>query len=169
MGLLFILTATKTLPETLKFFYMKLVFAFLTLISINSYAQTENEDVKKPILALFNGMRQSDTALMRSAFAPNAILQTIGKNKEGVVKVKSEVISEFISFIAKPRKELLDERISFETIKVDGDLAMVWTPYQFYVSETFSHCGVNSFQLVKLDGEWKIQYIIDTRRKDNCK
>ena len=42
------------------------------------------------------------------------------------------------------------------------------TPYKFYVGEKFSHCGVNSFQLVKIRGEWKIQYIIDTRRRQNC-
>ena len=57
---------------------------------------------------------------------------------------------------------------TFETIKIDGALASVWTPYKFYSGATFSHCGANSFQLVKIDGAWKIQYIIDTRRK-GCK
>jgi hypothetical protein len=27
---------------------------------------------------------------------------------------------------------------------------------------------VNSFQLIKLDGKWKISYIIDTRKKEGC-
>jgi hypothetical protein len=38
-------------------------------------------------------------------------------------------------------------------------------PYQFYIGDKFSHCGVNSFQLVKLQGQWKIQYLIDTQEK----
>jgi hypothetical protein len=40
--------------------------------------------------------------------------------------------------------------------------------YKFYVGETFSHCGVNSFQLFKDKEGWKIIYLIDTRRKDPC-
>jgi len=41
----------------------------------------------------------------------------------------------------------------------------VWTPYQFYYKEQYSHQGANSFQLVKGVDGWKIQYLIDTRRK----
>jgi len=66
-------------------------------------------------------------------------------------------------------KDAADERIVFETIRIDGPLASVWTPYNFYYEGKFSHCGVNSFQLVKINGEWKIQYLIDTRRKQGCK
>jgi hypothetical protein len=27
---------------------------------------------------------------------------------------------------------------------------------------------VNAFGLIKVNGAWKIHYLIDTRRKDNC-
>ncbi|HVG42770.1 MAG TPA: hypothetical protein VM888_14255, partial [Chitinophagaceae bacterium] len=109
-----------------------------------------------------------DSMLLKSSLAPGAILQTIAKTKEGNTVVRTENIAAFITAVTKPHEGVYDERIKFDLIKVDSDLAMVWTPYQFFVSDNFSHCGVNSFQLVKLNGEWKIQYIIDTRRKDNC-
>lgn len=148
---------------------MKYLMFFLTLITIKSYAQTDEEKVKAPIIAMFDGMRTSDTTLMRTAFAPGAILQTIAKNKEGQLSVRSENINDFVAFIGKPHTEIYDERITFDVVKIDADLAIAWTPYQFYVSDKFSHCGVNSFQLVRLNGAWKIQYIIDTRRKEGCK
>ncbi len=48
-------------------------------------------------------------------------------------------------------------------------MANVWAPYEFYLNNDFSHCGVNSFQLF-FDGiQWKIIYLIDTRRKQGCK
>ena len=47
-------------------------------------------------------------------------------------------------------------------------MANAWAPYEFYINSEFSHCGINSFQLIKIEGNWKIIYIIDTRRKDNC-
>ena len=82
--------------------------------------------------------------------------------------VRTESPAGFIEQISKATPGSLDERISFETVKVDGPLAIAWTPYSFYYNGQFSHCGVNSFQLVRFNGIWKIQYIIDTRRKTGC-
>jgi len=70
--------------------------------------------------------------------------------------------------IAKPHTEAYDERITFDLVKIDGELAMVWAPYKFYLGEKFSHCGVDAFQLVKINNNWKIQYLIDTRRRQGC-
>lgn len=78
------------------------------------------------------------------------------------------MINEFADFVGKQQKSVADEQIVFDLIKIDGALAIAWTPYKFYFNGLFSHCGVNSFQLVKLNGEWKIQYLIDTRRKNGC-
>jgi len=50
-----------------------------------------------------------------------------------------------------------------------AQLARLATPRAFYPGPKFSHCGYDSFQLVKLAGGWKIAHIIDTRRKEKCK
>lgn len=126
--------------------------------------QNQNPEIEKPIRNLFLGMKNADPALLNSAFSDTAILQTITKTG-----VKTEDIKEFINSISKTEKGDLDERITIEAIHVNGNLASVFTPYSFYFKGKFSHCGANSFQLVKQNEEWKIQYIIDTRRKDNCK
>ena len=147
---------------------MKYFFALSLLVSLTASAQTEEEKVKVPILVLFDGMRKSDSSMIRAAFAPTAVLQTVAKNKEGVVSVRTDAVNDFVLSVAKPHTDIYDERITFEMIKIDADLATVWTPYKFYVGEKFSHCGVNSFQLVRINGAWKIQYIIDTRRREGC-
>ncbi len=82
--------------------------------------------------------------------------------------VKNEMPEGFAKSVSSMPKGAADERISFETVKIDGPLALAWTPYSFYYDGKFSHCGVNSFQLVRFNGEWKIQYLIDTRRKQGC-
>lgn len=148
---------------------MKPVLAVLTILfSINVNAQSEEAAIKQTINRLFDGMRQSDTAMIRSAFAPQGILQTVVRNKEGKVFIQSEPLDSFVAFVSRPHKEVYDERISFDLVKIDGELASVWTPYKFYVGDRFSHCGVDSYQLVKLNNEWKIQYLIDTRKRQNC-
>jgi hypothetical protein len=129
-------------------------------------AQTTEDSVKAAVNRLFEGMKNSDAAQLRSAFADSAILQTIARNKEGQTVIRGASLNEFADFVRQQPKGAADEQIQFETIKIDGPLAMVWTPYKFYYKGQFSHCGVNSFQLVRLNGLWKIQYIIDTRRKE---
>ncbi len=149
--------------------YRKLFWVILTLCTLNCLAQDDETAVKAVINNMFDGMRKTDSSLIRSAFPPKAILQTIAKTKEGKVLVRSEPIDTFIMAVTRPHKEIYDERITFDLVKVDADLAIAWTPYQFFIDEKFSHCGVNSFQLVKIDGQWKIHYLIDTRRKQDCK
>jgi hypothetical protein len=109
-----------------------------------------------------------DPELILKSFADSAYLQTIGKSQDGRTVVRNESVARFASSISKQAKGALDEQIQFESIKIDGDLASVWTPYKFYFSGKLSHCGVNSFQLVRLNGSWRIQYLIDTRRRSGC-
>ena len=146
-----------------------LLFFFLIVISGSAaFAQTADDSVKTVINNLFMAMKNADAALLKTVFADSAILQTIAKNKAGETIIRNEQVAEFIDFVSKQPKGGADEQISFASIKMDGDLASVWTPYKFYYNGNFSHCGVNSFQLVRLKNEWKIQFLIDTRRKKGC-
>ena len=148
----------------------KLFFsALFCSLCFKAAAQTAEDSVKMVVDQLFSGMKAADAAAIQAVFADSALLQTVARTKEGGFTVKNEPIRDFAASIGKLPKGAADERIRYETVKVDGPLAMVWTPYQFYYNGQFSHCGVNSFQLVRIANRWKIQYIIDTRRKDDCK
>ncbi|RTQ51413.1 hypothetical protein EJV47_06310 [Hymenobacter gummosus] len=131
-------------------------------------APAETEAVKATVNRFFEGLRKGDSAVVRSTLAPTAVLHTIS-TRGGTVQVQNENPRELLKAVGTPHKEVWDERISFERVLIDAQLASVWTPYQFYAGTQFSHCGYNSFQLVKLAQGWRIAYIIDTRRKDGCK
>ncbi|MBO9201660.1 MULTISPECIES: nuclear transport factor 2 family protein [Niastella] len=143
-----------------------ILFTVALAITATTQAQTTEDSVKTTINRLFEGMKNADTVLLKSAFADDPILQTVATNKKKQVYIKSDKFKDFVKFIGDQKVGEADERIEFESIRIDGALAMVWAPYQFYYKGKFHHCGVNSFQLVKLDNNWKIQYLIDTRRKD---
>ena len=149
---------------------MKCFFILLTafLIGTTARSQTAEDSVKMVINTLFSGMKNADATLFKGAFSDSAIMQTISRTREGNTIVRNESLSEFAEFVGKLKKDSADERIRFETIKIDGPLAVVWTPYNFYFNGQFSHCGVNSFHLVRFNNVWKIQYLIDTRRRQGC-
>ena len=138
---------------------------FFLLISSFSFAQnTSEKEIIKPIENLFQAMKSADSLGVKNAFSNSAIMQTFGKNQE----IRTDKIEDFAKQVGASQAGDLDERFTISKILVDGNMASVWVPYQFYYKGNFSHCGVNSFQLAKINNEWKIQYIIDTRRKDNC-
>lgn len=152
---------------------MKRLYVFFTFIILTTTvvsAQNLNDEtaVKATINLLFDGMRNSDTTMLKKAFATNNTMQSIAKDKEGKAAVRTASLANFIKSIGTPHSEKYDERIVFTKILIDDNLASVWTDYKFYIGDKFSHCGVNSFQLFKGDDGWKIIYLIDTRRKDNC-
>ena len=156
--------------KILKSFYMKHFLIVLTVILSTGMAraQSAEDSVKTVINKMFAAMKNADGASLSSCFSDSVVFQTIARNKEGQTVVRNEDASGFAEAISRSKPGSLDEQIIFETIKVDGPLAIAWTPYKFYFDGKFSHCGVNSFQVVRFNGEWKIQYIIDTRRKTGC-
>ena len=141
---------------------------FLAIFGFSAQAQTEEQQVENVIRSLFDGMRAKNADQVASAFSADAIMQTVLAKPEGST-VGSNGVGDFVKRIGStPAETHLDERILDYQIKVDGTMASAWTPYKFFVNGNFSHCGVNSFQLVKMAEGWKIVYIIDTRRKENC-
>lgn len=146
----------------------KLLVPLLIFFSFSAHAQTAEDSVKAVIQELFTAMKESDSGRLATCFADSAVLQTISRNKQGATVVRTDALTGFTSSVSKAPKGSLDERISFESIRIDGPLAMAWTPYSFYYNGKFSHCGVNSFQLVRFNRVWKIQYLIDTRRRNGC-
>jgi hypothetical protein len=141
----------------------------LILACLPAFAQSSQDEaaVKSTVNRLFEGMQKADSTILKPLFTPTARLQTV-VNKQGEIAVNDDGIGKFISSIGKAKAGTLDERLASMEIKIDGELATAWTPYVFYRQDQKSHCGVNAFTLVKMNGSWKIQTIIDTRRKDNC-
>ena len=146
-----------------------ILLVVLMAASEASFPQNSEDSIKNVIQTLFLSMKNADTTSFKTAFADNSILQTVDTDKNGNVNVQNTQLKNFVDFIGKEEKGSADERIIFETIKIDGPLASVWAPYKFYYKGKFSHCGVDVFQLVNFTEGWKIQYLIDTRRKDECK
>jgi len=129
----------------------------------------EKEEVKKAVQMFFDGFHNQDSMLIKSTTNPGIIMQTIGRDKDGISVVKTSDFNNFLkSIVSIPDSTKFQEKLLLYQIQVDGNMANAWTPYEFWINDTLSHCGVNSFQLHKQDGTWKIIYLIDTRRREHC-
>jgi ketosteroid isomerase-like protein len=140
----------------------KIVLLFLFL-GLNSNAQTA--EVQKVVDDFFVAFHAKDTTKLRAYCSEKMIMQSISESAKGN-KFTEETMEAFFTSLAKmPHTVGFEEKILSYNIQIDGTMANVWTPYEFYINGKLQHKGVNSFQLYNDDGFWKIIYIIDTRRK----
>jgi hypothetical protein len=78
---------------------MKCFLIFLTGIFLFSFASAQSA-VKAAVQKLFTGIKNSDAAIIQSAFADSTILQTITRNKEGKIVVVNETVQVFAASVA---------------------------------------------------------------------
>ena len=149
---------------------IKIIGALLGLffLSFNATAQTDEAEIKKTIMLMFDGMRAGDSAMVHAAFAKQVTMQRVAKNREGKVVVSTSDLGGFLKAVGTPHDKVWNEQITFESIQIDGEMASVWTPFKFYLGDTFSHCGVNVFKLYKSEDGWKIFHLVDTNRRTDC-
>lgn len=145
-----------------------ILFVFSSVV--NAQKSTAEIAIKKTIETFFDGLHKGDSTVVSKTLHTNVKIQTTFTNKDGVKTLITDDKKKLLTGIAnkKPEHTYLEKLISW-TINIDGNLASVWTPYEFYLNGNLSHCGANSFQLFNNNGKWEIIYLIDMRRKNDCK
>jgi len=107
---------------------------------------------------LFDGMRTKSADQLTSVFAPDAQFAAVDMPKDGKGPSKARVMTgeAFTKRISESKDaEYIEKMISPEVV-INGDLAVVSGRYTFFVGEKFSHCGTDTFNLVRIDAGWKI-------------
>ena len=101
--------------------------------------------------------QKRDFDRMRSLFAPGATLKAIGPkglrggSVEDYIKRNAQILE----------KEGFTERELGRRVEVWGGLATAWSAYDGRTaSGSFHERGINSFQLVKVDGKWLVASIL---------
>lgn len=140
-------------------------------LAITGYSQNNADDAFARIIVdtFFKGFHQGDTLMMKSVMIDNLPTQTVYTNGKGEAQVVDGNVAELLRAISnRPADQTWEEKILSYQIQVDGNLAHVWTPYEFWLNGEFSHCGANAFTLGKTEDGWKILHLIDSRRKGGC-
>jgi hypothetical protein len=101
--------------------------------------------------------QKRDFDKMRSLFAPGATLKAIGPKG-----LRGGSLEDYISRNKDVlEKEGFTERELGRRVEVWGGLATAWSAYDGRTaSGSFHERGINSFQLVKVDGKWLVASIL---------
>ncbi len=147
------------------------LFIICIFFSVMSFGQDSfsKKDAQQIVDTFFEGFHAGDTTVMKSVIGSEVALQTAFVTKAGENKLTTDNLQKLLGAIAnRAEDQKWEERLLDYKIQIDGNLAHVWTPYEFWLNGTFSHCGANAFTLAKTDKGWKIIHLIDSRRRENC-
>lgn len=128
---------------------------------------TEEAQVMTPVAALFAGIAARDAAAIAATMRDDAAATIASEAADGGRKVARMTKPQLLARFA-PSPERFEERLTDPAIEIDGDIAMVWSPYVFLTDGKVHHCGVDHFDLVRENGRWLIANITWSSRTTGC-
>jgi hypothetical protein len=141
-------------------------FSFLAVCSLLSGSalaakapSAEEKAVIAPLQALLDGLAKRDKALMAAQLFPggSATLMRDGKPVQ-------MAFDAFVERLAQPGTDTRQERIYEPLVRIDDNIAIVWTRFDFVLNGKVDHCGTDVVNLVKVDRKWLIVFLGDTSR-----
>jgi hypothetical protein len=105
---------------------------------------------------------------VRELFHPEMDKMATSGVRDGVADVGFGAVARFVEAVGGAEPGALDEKIGPAEIRIDDNLATVFTPFAFYFNGNLSHCGVNVFLIARVGEDWRIVGLADTRRRQGC-
>jgi hypothetical protein len=137
---------------------MKPLAIFILLLIVMSASAQNEKDAGSVADNLFAAMKEKNADKIRGLFTPEGQLVAIDKPKtgEGISTTRVFTADSFAKAISEAKAGEFIEKMPNKDVKISGDLAIVSGRYTFYVGDKFSHCGMNTFHLVRTAAGWKI-------------
>ena len=143
--------------------------ALLSIGAANATAQ-HSEDAKAAIGVvnqLFTEMAAANPAGIVSLHTPTSDLAAVFKQRDGKTRYQS-INGEKFSQMFTDKTKVMREEMYDPKVEVHNDWAMVWGRYVFFNGDKLSHCGINQFNLIRIDGTWKIANGASTIDPGDC-
>jgi len=137
----------------------------ISLIGGQGPAAQERDAVMKTVQAFFDTMTASDVEGARQVLQPQGRFHAMSM-KDGKPEVRAFSNEEYFAILQENAKQKRQERIWNPDVRINGLIATMIAPYDFWIDGKFSHCGVDAFDLIKTEQGWKIAggvYTVESR------
>jgi hypothetical protein len=126
----------------------------------------EEGEVAQVAVAFLAALSVADTTALARLLAPQAMIHSV-RGGEGEATLRAVNREAFLTSLGGEEQVLL-ERMWDPKVMVQDRVAMVWTPYDFYLNGAFSHCGIDVFTLLKGEEGWQVTGITYNVLQEGC-
>ena len=137
------------------------VVLVLTWFAQSAQAQFSDADNKAVIAiadSVLAALSRGDNAALARLTLDSAVVGGVGL-RDGVERL---TLRRWGLYIDRKGAPTFTERGFDATARVQDRVASVWMPYDLYIGDKWSHCGVDVFTLMKSEGRWRVAALIYT-------
>src|SRR6185295_2587030 len=131
-----------------------------------SFASAEEDAILQVLDSFLLAVGNHDAKRMKDLIVPEGTTFMQRRTKTETRPVARRANSEFLK--PSPGADPFIERYWTPVVQVRGDIAMVWAPYELRDNGQVVHCGIDAFDMVKLDGKWRVGNLLSTMEPDAC-
>lgn len=158
-------------------FVMKRLCTTIILFSCFSYSQTNitnfqfpsdatTDSIKAVVSEMLDAISNNDSTRAAKVVVREGHVMVVFKKLDKTT-INFRTNNLFIERTGK-RENNVHERMWNPIILYRGDLAVAWTTYDFHKEGQFSHCGAETFNLVRIDNQWLVSDWAFTVEPNNC-
>ena len=146
--------------------YLFISILLTTATTLHAQRTAEEKAVLEVVNKFFDALEKQDTAEFRGTFLAGARNFAVIDMKDSIV-VRGQLAKDFRFRPGQIVKERM--RAAITEVRIHNNIAMVWAPYDLWINETFSHCGVDVFTLIKDRQGWRIGSVSYTVEREGCR
>ncbi|WP_296616511.1 nuclear transport factor 2 family protein [Sphingomonas sp.] len=131
---------------------------------------SEESQVMVPLNAWFAAIDAADANAIRAQLRMDGGGgATVAATKADGSKIVRHMTWEQYLANVKPGEHRYHEQFTGRpAIEIDGDIAMVWGEFTLSVDGKVATCGVDHFDLIRENGQWKVQNVTWSQRTTEC-
>ncbi len=133
------------------------IFLISLWISNSCFSQdnyiSEKKSIQNIIDSFFEALEKQDTVLFKNIVFTNGQIWVVRHRNDSIIQSVRTFSDDIKRF--NPQTVIHEKPLAYD-IKVHNEIAMAWVPYTLDINDTFSHCGIDIFNLLKINGNWKI-------------
>ena len=138
----------------------------------DAYAQSDDREVVLAVMekafAAVHSNNPDDWRAIQLAEGTSLSFRPAPEGRPEELEMQISNNEEFLADLKPDGHDYMERWTGEPIISVRGPIAVIWGEYEFWIDGEFSHCGVDSVDLVKVAGEWKIANFMWTVEKENC-
>ena len=127
----------------------------------------DEKDVIAVVQQFFDAMAARDSDAAAAVLIPDGRIVAIRENGAASSGTQEQFAARLTTINEPILERMWNPKVLIDRRK-EGGVAMLWAEYDFHRDGKFSHCGVDSFSLVKSPKGWKIAGIVYTIQMAGC-
>jgi hypothetical protein len=144
-----------------------MILALLAASVAASGAADERAALMKVVDEVYAAINSNDVEAFKRLEVPEGMTFRLRYQPDGTMKLVPKSNLQDLSDTATEKRRFT-EKYWDPTVLIHRDMAVFWAPYSFDIDGKRSHCGVDVFDFIRVNGEWKLANSMWTVEPDGC-